>query len=58
MTRWYAIVMLLVLFAIAITSHWWQPLLDEYGRGLLVGLMSGVLLGQLVERRRVQPRQP
>jgi hypothetical protein len=51
-TRWEAIALLVVLFALGISSRWWGPLLDAYGRGLLVGLMSGVLLGQMFERRR------
>lgn len=53
MTRWEAIVLLVVLLALGISSRWWGPLLDAYGRGLTVGLMSGVLLGQASERRRV-----
>lgn len=52
MSRWEAIALLVIIFALGISSRWWGPLLDAYGRGLCVGLMSGVLIGQMGERRR------
>jgi hypothetical protein len=52
-TRWEAVALLVLLLALGISSRWWGPLLDAYGRGLTVGLLSGLLLGQLLERKRV-----
>jgi hypothetical protein len=53
MRQWEALGLLVFLIALGVSSRWWGPLLDAYGRGLTVGLISGVLLGQMFERRRI-----